>query len=177
MRSKFLFLMVSMLISTIVRANTPAEVADAFYSAFSRHDSLTMMQLYADSEAPVFSDPIFPSLNSRETKAMWSMLVEGGRDTVVSYQIESATEDQVHVSWRAEYTYSSTGNKVVNEVRSTMLIRDGKIVQHKDDFNLCRWTWQALGMFQGPIACLFPSKTIHPQARAKLDGYIAAHPE
>ena len=155
------------------QASDAAYVADKLYNAFAKHDSATMTELYAESEAPVFSDPIFQNLNTREVRGMWQMLVAAGHDLTLSYQIESSTETQAIVAWRAEYTYSGTGNKVVNEVRSTLTIRDGKIVAQRDDFDLCRWTRQALGMVKGTLACTFPG-SLRSQARGKLDQFLAS---
>lgn len=150
----------------------PAEVADAFYSAFARHDATTMGSFYADSEGTVFSDPIFEDLNATEARGMWQMLVTAGKDLTLTYRIESADDEEVTVTWRAQYTYARTGNKILNQVTSNLLIRDGKIVKQTDDFNLCGWTIQALGIPEGILACWLPS-SLHEQARKGLNDYLA----
>ena len=171
--SKLFFVMALTTLAQAAHAQTPREVADTFYSAFARRDAATMESLYENSNSPIFSDPIFQNLNSRETKGMWAMLVAAGHDLVVTHAIESATNDQVVVAWRAEYTYSATGNKVVNQVRSTIEVRNGKIINQQDDFDLCSWTTQALGFAKGKLACIFPAQ-LREQARANLEKYLLA---
>lgn len=173
MRFLLLSLFSLLALANVAQANDAAYVADTFYNAFAKHDSATMTELYAESDAPVFSDPIFQNLNTREVRGMWQMLVAAGHDLTLSYAIESTTDEQAVVAWRAEYTYSGTGNKVVNEVRSTLTVRDGKIVAQQDEFDLCRWTRQALGMVKGTLACTFPS-TLRSQARGRLNEFLAA---
>ena len=156
------------------QAQTPSIAADSFYSAFARHDTKTMTDLYVDSNEPIFSDPIFQNLTSREVKGMWQMLVSAGHDLGIQYQIESSDNNTATVYWTADYTYSSTGRHVTNHVRSTLFVQNGKIVNQVDEFDLCAWTTQALGTVKGYMACYFPS-SLRSQARATLEQYLKAH--
>ena len=55
----------------------------------------------------------------------------------------TATTGRAH--WVATYTYSATGRPVENRIDATFEFRDGRIVRHRDRFDLYRWARQALG--------------------------------
>jgi hypothetical protein len=48
-------------------------------------------------------------------------------------------------TWIASYTFSKTGKKVVNNINAHFKFHEGKIVEHMDDFDLWKWSRQALG--------------------------------
>jgi hypothetical protein len=72
----------------------------------------------------------------------------------------------------ATYTFSQTGNTVVNDIRARFTFRDGKIVSHTDTFDLWRWSSQALG-FKGKLLGWTPlvQNAIRKQARKGLADY------
>jgi ketosteroid isomerase-like protein len=119
-------------------------VGERFYSAFAARDWRTMGALYADDAR--FSDPVFPDLDARETRAMWRMLIARGTDLALQYRVLSETADAARVHWTARYTFSQTGRPVVNQIDATLSLRDGAIVSHVDDFGWHRWARQALGL-------------------------------
>jgi hypothetical protein len=45
----------------------------------------------------------------------------------------------------ATYLFSQTGRTVVNRIDAHFVFGDGKIVEHRDHFDLWRWARQALG--------------------------------
>jgi ketosteroid isomerase-like protein len=114
-----------------------------FYAALDRRDAEAMIACYAkDAE---FSDPVFPRLDAEGVAAMWRMLCARGKDLhVVASGIE-ADATAGHAHWVATYTYSATGNKVINRIDAEFTFRDGRIVHHVDRFDLYRWIRQALG--------------------------------
>ena len=93
-----------------------------------------------------FSDPVFPQLDGAGAGAMWRMLCERGADLVVTHRIESEDGDRVVVRWDADYTFSTTGKKVHNEITATLVVRGEHIVAHTDVFDFWRWSRQALGV-------------------------------
>jgi ketosteroid isomerase-like protein len=138
-------------------------VVHRFYRAFGGRDWRTMGLLYADDAR--FSDPAFPDLNAREVRAMWRMLVTRGTDLRIEYEIEREGADAAQVHWIAHYTFGQTGRKVTNDIRASMVLRDGLIRSHTDVFNFHRWTAQALG----PVGLLLgwlPSFQRKVQAKA-----------
>jgi hypothetical protein len=54
-------------------------------------------------------------------------------------------EEYATCKWVAKYTFSKTGNKVTNNIKAFMRIKDGKIIEHSDAFRLSTWIGQALG--------------------------------
>jgi ketosteroid isomerase-like protein len=152
-----------------------AALIDRFYDAFARRDAETMAACYAPDAT--FSDPVFRGLEGEEVKAMWRMLCERGEDLEVRHRVieTDATTGKAH--WDADYTFSTTGRKVHNEIDATFVFRDGLIAEHLDSFSLYRWSRQALG----PIGVVFGwSSRLHGKlrssARERLDEYMAGGP-
>jgi limonene-1,2-epoxide hydrolase len=128
--------------------NTAAEVVQTFYTAFQDKDFATMQQLYADSAR--FSDEVFVGLNAAEVRAMWEMLIRRGKDLELTFEILSSDEETCHARWIAEYSFSKSGNRVVNEIDARFHVKSGLITDHKDSFDFHKWAGQALG-FSGKL--------------------------
>ncbi len=103
-----------------------------------------MVACYGDDVR--FEDPAFGELNDGDAGDMWRMLCANATDLRVDHTVEEASDQMARTSWTAHYTFSATGRPVRNEVTATMTIRDGKIVDHRDDFSMWKWSSQALGM-------------------------------
>lgn len=124
--------------------NNNEELIQAFYAAFAKLDHETMNSCY--SEDPIFNDPVFGVLQGDEVRAMWEMLCKNAKDfSLVTEKIEVDGEYGI-CNWTAKYTFSKTGKKVVNHVKAHMRIENGKITEHTDEFDLYKWSRQALGM-------------------------------
>ena len=120
------------------------EVIARFYSAFQKLDYKTMNDCY--SEDIVFNDPVFGILRGDEAKCMWEMLCRNAKDFSLTFSnIQPIDEEYATCNWAATYTFSKTGNKVVNKIKAFMKFRDGKIIEHSDAFRLSTWIGQALG--------------------------------
>lgn len=119
------------------------ELADRFYSAFARADAEGMAACYGDDV--VFEDPAFGKLHGEDARDMWRMLCGRATDLKVSHRIVQASDSEARVDWKADYTFS-TGRRVQNDIMATMRVEDGSIVDHRDDFDLWRWSRQALGI-------------------------------
>lgn len=120
------------------------QTIERFYTAFQQLDYKTMQQCYSDDI--IFSDPVFLLLRGEEARAMWEMLCKNARNFSLSFSdIELIDEEYATCSWTASYTFSKTGNKVVNNVKAFMKLKDGKIIEHSDGFRLSSWAAQALG--------------------------------
>lgn len=123
---------------------TNEELISRFYSAFQQRDHQTMNACYSDDI--VFSDPVFLLLKEQQVKAMWEMLCTNAKDFSLTYSDITAVDEEYYTcKWVATYTFSKTGNKVVNNVKAFMKIKDGKIIEHSDAFRLSTWISQALG--------------------------------
>ncbi len=115
-----------------------------FYNAFAKLDYSTMNDCYTFD--PVFNDPVFGVIEGDEVKAMWQMLCKNARDFRLTYKNIEAEDEYGTCNWQASYTFSKTGRKVINNVKAHMRIQDGFITEHTDEFDLYKWSRQALGL-------------------------------
>lgn len=122
---------------------TPRELADAFYGAFARRDGDAMAACYAPDAH--FHDPAFGDLHGDEPGAMWRMLTARARDLRVEHEVLEASDTHARVKWIAHYTFALTGRPVENHIVARLTVRDGKIVEHLDDFDFWKWSRMALG--------------------------------
>ena len=76
------------------------------------------------------------------------------------------------------YTVGASGRTVYNVIDARFRFRDGLIVDHRDAFDLWRWTRQALGL-PGTLLGWTPmlQSKVRQTARGRLDRFIAKHPE
>ena len=121
-----------------------ADVITRFYKAFQELDYQTMNACYSDDI--VFSDPVFLILRGEEVRSMWEMLCKNAKDFKLEFStIDLLDEEYATCKWTASYTFSKTGNRVVNHIKAFMKLKDGKIIEHSDAFRLSTWIGQALG--------------------------------
>ena len=121
------------------------EVVRTFYSSFENKDAEGMVAQYHPKV--VFEDPAFGVLKGEEAADMWRMLISrGGTNLKVELLDVSGPDDAVKARWRAQYKFGKNKRQVVNEISATFEFRDGKIIQHIDDFNLWKWAGQAMGL-------------------------------
>ncbi|CAE6824487.1 hypothetical protein R69619_06267 [Paraburkholderia nemoris] len=146
------------------------ELIARFYTAFQQRDAETMAACYADDV--VFSDPAFGELRGEEARDMWRMLVSRAQDFSLTFDGVEADALNGRAHWVARYTFSQTGRTVVNSIDARFVFRDGRIVEHRDTFDLWRWARQALG-FKGLLLGWTPfvQGAIRAQARKGLDLY------
>jgi ketosteroid isomerase-like protein len=122
---------------------TPEQVARQFYGAFVKRDYATMEQLYSPNVN--FRDAIFAYPNRDGAMGMWrKILGDPSKPTENQFRYEfKRMEGDVAVGvWVADYKVF--GRPVHNVIESRMTVRDGKIVDHQDSFDLAKWSRQAL---------------------------------
>lgn len=115
-----------------------------FYTAFSELNHEGMISCYHDEIH--FSDPAFTNLQGKEAAAMWHMLCNRAKEFELTFDNVWAEGDKGGCNWIATYLFSKTGRKVENHITATFTFKDGKIITHKDSFDLYKWTRMALGM-------------------------------
>jgi len=148
------------------------EVIERFYTAFQKLDYKMMQDCY--SEDIIFSDPVFLVLRGNEVRAMWEMLCKNAKDFSLTFSdIELLDEEYATCKWVASYTFSKTGNKVVNKIKAFMKLKDGKIIEHSDAFRLSTWIGQALG-WKGVLFGWtgFMKRAIQRNARKNLESFM-----
>lgn len=120
-----------------------AELITRFYKAFQQLDAETMARCYAEDVQ--FSDPVFTDLRGAQAGDMWRMLCAKAQNFSLSFDGVTADEHSGRARWVATYTFSQTGNTVVNPIEASFRFRDGMISEHRDHFDLWKWARQALG--------------------------------
>lgn len=148
-----------------------AELLTGFYRAFAAKDGAAMASAYAPDAQ--FSDPVFTDLRGPEVGAMWQMLCARATDLRVEASGISADDLNGRAHWEAWYTFTKTGRQVHNVIDATFEFRDGKIVTHRDSFDLWRWAGMALGL-SGKLLGWTPflQNAVRKEARAGLAKYM-----
>jgi ketosteroid isomerase-like protein len=150
------------------------QLIEKFYSSFAAGDAEGMVSVYADDIH--FRDPAFGDLYGKDAKDMWRMLIRNSRgDLEISYSEIQANEKSGSAKWMATYTFSKTGRRVVNKITADFEFNEGKIIRHFDQFDLWKWSRQALGL-SGYIFGWSPfmKNKIQKQAKKLLEKYHAS---
>lgn len=124
--------------------NNNVQLIRHFYTCFENKDYRGMQACYADKA--VFNDAVFKNLNAAQVKAMWEMLLGNAVNFRVEFANIKSPDNTAQAEWTAYYTFSGTGNKVINRIKAGFVIEDGKIVRHTDTFSFYKWARQALGI-------------------------------
>jgi ketosteroid isomerase-like protein len=124
--------------------NPNEQLITRFYTCFQNKDYKGMQDCYADHAT--FNDPVFTNLNSNQVKAMWEMLLKSGKDLRLEFKDVQADDKTGSAEWIAYYTFSRTGNKVINRIKARFVFENGKIVTHNDHFDFYTWAKQSLGI-------------------------------
>ncbi|MBS7459784.1 nuclear transport factor 2 family protein [Pseudomonas syringae] len=115
-----------------------------FYEAFAQLDAEAMSACYTDDV--LFSDPAFGELRGAQVGDMWRMLTSRAKNFSVVFDQVRADDQTGSAHWVATYLFSQTGRTVVNNIQARFVFRDGKICEHRDHFDMWRWSRQALGL-------------------------------
>ncbi|CAN5574536.1 nuclear transport factor 2 family protein [soil metagenome] len=150
-------------------------VVDTFYTSLGNRDGEAMAACYHGDV--VFEDPAFGELRGRDAGDMWRMLCSRSVDLRVEHQILETTENTARTNWIANYTFTATGRQVRNDVVATMKFVDGKIIDHRDEFNVWKWSSQALGLPGKLFGWSSALKSrVRKTARGNLRAFQASHP-
>ena len=121
---------------------------ELFYNSFKKVDADGMTSCYGENI--LFEDPAFGVLKGNKAKNMWRMLCDRSKDLEIAFTDVEANDHSGTAHWEAAYTFEKTGRKVHNIIHASFKFENGKIIEHRDDFNLHKWASQALG-FKGFI--------------------------
>lgn len=154
---------------------TNRELIHEFYTAFARHDHQAMAACYHDEAR--FTDPVFGTLDVRQVRAMWRMLIErSGGNLEITFRDVEANESSGSAVWEARYIFGQTGRPVLNIIRARFEFTEGKIHRHYDEFSLWRWSRQALGLPGLLIGYTgFFRSRLQKQTRKLLVTYMESH--
>lgn len=142
-----------------------------FYDAFANGDASTMCACYHSNIE--FRDPIFGSLKGNDACKMWEMLVaRSNGDVKIKLSEVKADDNHGAAHWEATYNFSKNNRAVVNRIRAAFFFQDGLILRHTDDFDIWKWSKQALG-FKGYLLGWtgYMQNKIHKNALKSLKKY------
>ncbi len=122
-----------------------AQLITNFYEAFAKGDAEAMVACYHNDIQ--FHDPAFGDLQGEDAKNMWRMLIGRNKGNIhITFSHIVANEKTGSANWKAEYVFSQTNRKVINIISANFEFADGKIIKHTDNFDIYKWTKQALGI-------------------------------
>lgn len=125
--------------------NTNSALIYKFYQSFAQGNAEEMIKCYHDDIT--FKDPAFGRLEGDRAKQMWSMLLSRANgDLYIKYSNVVANDDRGAAKWIATYPYGPNKRRVVNHINAKFEFKDGKIINHVDDFSMWKWSKQALGI-------------------------------
>jgi len=153
-----------------------SKVIEKFYTAFANGNSEEMTSCY--HKDVVFKDPAFGELKGERAFKMWEMLMSRGKGAEISFDNILTNEDTGSVTWTAKYLYGEKQRKVTNVVNASFKFKDGKIIEHTDDFNSWKWSRQALGASGVLLGWTRLMKNkIQKTTQEQLDRYISENTE
>jgi len=152
-----------------------AALIETFYRAFQRRDAEAMAACYTSDVR--FSDPAFGELVGSAATDMWRMLCSRAKDLQLRFSDVAADDARGSARWEADYLFSQTGRMVHNRIDASFKFRDGLIAEHRDTFDLWRWSRQALGL-PGILLGWSPivRNKVRSQALRGLEAFRAAKP-
>lgn len=136
-------------LSSASDAAAASKVATDFFAAFSRRDAAAMEQAYDPKVR--FRDPLFGTLRGRpRVMEMWNTIIPAAN--AQTFEIKPSQRGapvrnpdgsyEVRMHWDASYDLGK--RHVENHADTVLTIRDGKIISQRDDWDLKKWTAQAV---------------------------------
>jgi|GEM_PF-68662 len=151
-------------INTSTNAKAPGQVVQKYFEAFQQGDWKTMSKSYAPDAT--FQDPIFPKgLKGNQIGAAWGDITQNIKPKITFSDIK-VDGDTVTAKWNAKYQLDLPlfgKNAIDNDITATFKIKDGKIVDHKEHFDLNEYMREATGM--GPFSFLM-RPVVRPRLRS-----------
>ena len=153
------------------------KLVQRFFHAFAEGDYLGMQQcLHSDVE---FTDIGF-DLSGKQVSAMWHMICEKG--TQIMFRNVQADDAQGTAQWECHYDFQkdegSKPHSVHNVIEARFRFENGLIREHHDSCDFERWARQALGLVGAVLGEFeFLHKKVRESANAKIEKFIADHPE
>lgn len=125
---------------------TPNEqtITDFYTALESNNDKVICKYYHRDI---VFRDPVFGRLIGSDVCQMWKMLMYRNNGNLKVELLEvKANNYNGKAIWKASYHFGKNNNKVENIIQSEFRFKDGLIIKHTDDFDIWKWSKQALGI-------------------------------
>lgn len=145
---------------------------EKLFTSLDNHNHQSMADCY-HPEAK-FKDIAFDLTGKKKIHAMWHLICDGD----IRVKVEAIDADGIKGISKIvdEYTFTDTGNTVINKITSAFSFKDGLIFQQEDNCDAKDWASQALGGIKGYLAgrIQFLRKL---KAFLKLREFIRSHPQ
>ncbi|MGB3586757.1 MAG: nuclear transport factor 2 family protein [Tunicatimonas sp.] len=148
------------------------QIIEQFYTAFQQLDAKNMIAYYDDNI--LFEDPAFGQLRGEQAKNMWRMLIERGKNSLkVNFYDVQGSATGGNATWEADYLFGKDRRPIHNIIQAKFIIRNGKIVEHTDQFSFWKWATMALGT-PGRLFGFTPflRNKVRKNTRAALERYV-----
>lgn len=141
------------------------------YTALANADAAQICECYHSNIK--FRDPVFGLLKGNDVCLMWKMLITKSKGELkIDYFDIKADEHLGSASWVATYHFSQTKRKVINPISSKFHFQDGLIIKQNDDFDIWKWSKQAIGITGALLGWTgFFQKKIQEQALMSLRSF------
>jgi len=125
--------------------NPNQQLIEEFYAGFASSNADTMTSCYHKDIR--FHDPAFGVLRGQDVFDMWHMLIEKSKGNIkIEFSDVKAHQNSGSAKWVATYVFSKTNREVINRIEAIFEFKDGLIIKHTDDFDIWKWSRQALGL-------------------------------
>jgi len=125
--------------------NQNQHLIEEFYAGFADGSAKTMASCYHKDIQ--FQDPAFGKLEGQDVLDMWEMLIEKSKGNLkIVFSDVKADALSGSARWVATYNFSKTNRTVVNVIQASFVFKDGLIIKHTDEFDIWKWSKQALGL-------------------------------
>ena len=125
--------------------NQNQQLIEEFYAGFAEGHAKTMASCYHKDIQ--FQDPAFGKLEGQDVLDMWEMLIAKSKGNLkIEFSDVMADELSGSAKWVATYNFSKTNRNVVNAIQASFVFKDGLIIKHTDEFDIWKWSKQALGL-------------------------------
>ena len=102
------------------------------------------------------------------------MLTQRAQDFSLTFDHVAADAQSGSAHWIAHYVFTQSGNRVSNDIQARFVFANGLIAEHRDSFDLWRWSRQALGAKGALLGWTpFVQNAIRQQARKGLTAFRA----
>ena len=99
-------------------------------------------------------------------------------DISVKYEIINESKDWIHTEWTISYLLEVTGRRVILNEKGFFRIEDGKIVEHRDEYDFWSWSSQGLGFVGKCFGWLNWFKLrVKVQAKRTIDVFMKLNPD
>ncbi|MFK7950487.1 MAG: nuclear transport factor 2 family protein [Saprospiraceae bacterium] len=119
------------------------QLIQVFFTAFANKDLDTMLDCYHKNV--IYDDVGFGKQEGEKAKKVWRFLIQNvDKNAIITFSNIQISASTGQANWTTKYTFGK--RKITNQITATFRFQDGKIIYHKDDYSLWKWSQQAFGL-------------------------------